>query len=103
MGNLAYLSNKFGNRVLSNKAERLGGRDWAARSPDMNPLDFGVWGILKARVFANRPRTMDELKTKIRSEVTRLGQEPDLLRRITQSVPNRAARVVAANGGYIKN
>ena len=27
VGNLAYLSNKFANRVLSNKAERLGGRD----------------------------------------------------------------------------
>ena len=103
VGNLAYLMNQFNNNVLSSKAERLGGRDWSARSPDMNPLDFGIWGILKARVYAYRPQTMDQLKAKISSEVTKLGQESDLLRRITRSVPARAARIVAANGGYIKN
>ena len=77
--NLAYLRRQFNDRVMSNKAAAWG-QDWAARSPDMNPLDFGIWGILKQRVFAIRPRTMVELRNKINQEVNRLSMEPELLR-----------------------
>ena len=57
----------------------------------MNPLDFD---ILKARVYAYRPQTMDQLKAKIISEVTKIGQESDLLRRITESVELRFYHVL---------
>ena len=68
--------------------EIFGGRDWAARSPDLNPLDYGnkslpynkiflllsgIWGILKARVNSPRPRTMLELRLRLDAEINRLG------------------------------
>ena len=40
----------FGNNILSGKAERRGGQDWAANSPDMSPLDFFLWPYLKVNL-----------------------------------------------------
>ena len=76
---MAYLRRQFSGRVISNKAVPWG-EDWSARSPDMNPLDFGVWGVLKARVFERLPRDMQDLRQKITTEVNKLNNEPDLLR-----------------------
>lgn len=45
-----FLTNVFG-------ADRLIGQHfnlpWPARSPDLNPLDFFLWGFIKDKVFAN--------------------------------------------------
>ena len=40
--NIRYLANQFGGRLLARRSEGFGGRDWAARSPDLNPLDYGT-------------------------------------------------------------
>jgi len=44
------LQQHFGNNILSGKAERRGGQDWAANSPDMSPLDFFLWPYLKVNL-----------------------------------------------------
>lgn len=38
---------------------------WPARSPDLNPCDFWLWGALKDAVYQTTPTTMDELKMRI--------------------------------------
>lgn len=40
--NIRYLANQFGGRLIARRSEPYGGRDWAARSPDLNPLDYGM-------------------------------------------------------------
>ena len=42
---------------------------WPARSPDLTPCDFFLWGKLKAKVYAHRPGTTEQLKEAIRQEV----------------------------------
>jgi hypothetical protein len=101
--NMAYLARAFGGRLISRKSEQHGGRDWAARSPDLNPLDFGIWGILKARVFTPRPRTLMELRTRIDQQVAELGNDRQLLQRVVASLLRRCHEVIAADGGYIEN
>jgi hypothetical protein len=32
------------------------------RSPDLSPLDFYLWGVLKENVYKNNPHTLEELK-----------------------------------------
>ena len=54
------------------------GRDWPARSPDLNPLDFFLWGYLKSKVYSPLPNNLDELETNIRREVGNL--QPDVIR-----------------------
>jgi len=42
---------------------------WPTRSPDLTPCDFFLWGYLKAKVYARRPGTIEQLKEAIRQEV----------------------------------
>jgi hypothetical protein len=43
---------------------------WPARSPDLNPCDFYLWGNLKNKVYSNNPRTLVELKQSIRETIS---------------------------------
>ena len=88
--NLNYLSNQFGGRLISRRSQAFGGRDWAPRSPDLNPLDYGIWGILKAKVYSPRPRTLFELRQRIDQEVAALGADQALLRRVVVSILRRS-------------
>jgi inhibitor of nuclear factor kappa-B kinase subunit alpha len=49
----------FENRLISRGL-------WPARSPDLNPCDFYLWGNLKDKVYSNNPYTLVELKQRIR-------------------------------------
>jgi hypothetical protein len=40
---------------------RGGTRNWPPWSPDLNPLDYHVWGYMKAMVYAQKLNTREEL------------------------------------------
>lgn len=57
-----YLNKTFPNRWLG----RNGFVRWPPRSPDLNPMDFFIWGHLKTVVYSkNKPTTKDELLQRI--------------------------------------
>ena len=56
-----YLSRKLGNNWIS----RRGPIDWPARSPDLTPLDFFLWGYVKDKVYSERIESLDHLKIRI--------------------------------------
>ena len=97
---MRYLDNQFGQNTLAMGS--ISGWDWAARSPDMNPLDFFAWGYLKSKVFevGGRPQNMADMKAKITRVVNEL--EPDMVKRAVFDVRSRAQRVIAAKGVYIE-
>jgi inhibitor of nuclear factor kappa-B kinase subunit alpha len=43
---------------------------WPARSPDLNPCDFYLWGNLKDKVYSNNLHTLVELKQRIRKIIS---------------------------------
>ena len=96
--NMRYLDRLFGDRVISHRSIR--GRDWPARSPDLNPLDFCVWGLLKSKVYTPKPRTLEELRGNITREVGQLDQA--MLNRAILDVKARCQKCIAANGGYFE-
>ena len=53
-----FLDDNFANRWIG----RCGPVVWAARSPDLSPLDFFVWGFLKNKVYSSHPKTLQQLK-----------------------------------------
>ena len=60
---------------------RCGGRTWLARSPDLTPCDYFLWGYVKDKVFVppqlvSRP----DLKNRITAVVE--TNTPDLLNRL---------------------
>ena len=67
----AFLDTQFPERWLG----RAGPMVWAARSPDLSPLDFFLWGHLKNKVYETRPTTIQELKDKICDEAEKITEE----------------------------
>ena len=61
----------FPNHVIS----RFGDLPWPPRSPDLSMCDFYLWGFLKSRSYAGKPRTLGELKTAIRENIREIGEE----------------------------
>ncbi|GFV27478.1 putative DD41D transposase, partial [Trichonephila clavipes] len=49
----------FGDRLIS----RFGPVNWPPRSCDLTPLDYFMWGYVKSLVYADKPQTLDHLKT----------------------------------------
>lgn len=94
-----FLSTKFPeNRVIG----RGYGHPWPPRSPDLSPLDYYLWGTLKARVYHQFvPRNINELKEKIFEEVQNL--ETDELQRAINHLLVRAQCVVEADGGLFEH
>jgi hypothetical protein len=57
------LNELFEDRLLSRGL-------WPARSPDLNPCDFYLWGNLKDKVYSNNPHTLVELQQSIRETIS---------------------------------
>ena len=61
----------FPNNVIS----RRGDIHWPARSPDLTPLDFWMWGALKHRVYSTPIRDVHHLEQRLRQEVDSISTE----------------------------
>jgi len=74
---------------------------WPPNSPDLNPLDYEVWGVLQQRVYHSRIRDVDHLKQCLIEE----------WRCFDQNIIDRAVRqwhfglrvCVRANGGHFEH
>ena len=71
-------------------------QNWPPRSPDMNPLDYHVWGYMKAMVYAHKVNTREELLQRNLSE-TRSVNSAAVLRKFT-----RDRKCVQADGGHFE-
>jgi hypothetical protein len=78
-----FLDKTFPNRWMG----RRGPIDWPARSPDLTPTDFFLWGVIKDRVYARKPQNVQALKDVIVTEIQSLPVES--CRKACQSVPHR--------------
>ena len=38
--------------------------NWPPHSPDLNPLDFFLWGYLKDKVYTPKPATLQDLRNR---------------------------------------
>ncbi len=56
---LNFLTQVFPSRHISLKTDF----EWPPHSPDLNPLDFFMWGYLKERVYSPPPANLKELKS----------------------------------------
>lgn len=54
---------------------RRGSIEWPARSPDLNPLDFFLWGHLKSTVYTSQPRSLEELRLRIETECRKINNQ----------------------------
>ncbi len=77
---------------------RRGTIEWPPRSPDLTPCDFSLWGIIKDRVYAQKPRDLNHLKMLIKEEFRSLNDKIELCQKICHSVANRSQMCISSEG-----
>lgn len=78
-----FLDETFPGRWIG----RGGPLPWPARSPDLTPLDFFLWGFLKDRVFRTKPANLIEMRDRIVENC--LLPDEDMLNRVLESFKSR--------------
>lgn len=75
--------------------------EWPARSPDLTPLDFCVWGYIKSKVYTTPPASIADLRRRITAAFVQLRRER-VPRRAMGDMRTRAARCLANGGRHVE-
>ena len=91
------LQELFGNCVVG-----MGHQiDWPARSPDLSPLDFYLWGTVKQRVYRQgSPASLQQLQNRITDTFNEIRRTREV-RRAGRHMETRAQRCVNLQGGHV--
>ena len=87
-----WLDEHFPDRWIG----RRGFVEWPARSPDLTPLDFFFWGVLKNQMFSDKPKTLNDLKENIINPLKDIN--PEMCKKVTESIIKRCHHCIANNG-----
>jgi hypothetical protein len=93
-----HLNNIFPNRWIG----RSGPVRWPARSPDLNPLDFFLWGHLKSIVYSTPVQDVQDLKQRIINGFEKIRLSPGIFERVRNSIKRRYDVCVQAEGGHFE-
>jgi len=55
---------------------------WPHNSPDLNPVDYKIWGLLQERVYKTSIKDVDELRRRIAEEWDKLDQSITLIKQL---------------------
>ncbi|EZA56082.1 hypothetical protein X777_03192 [Ooceraea biroi] len=78
-----FLNQQFPGRWMG----RYGPIRWPARSPDLNPLDFFLWGYCKEVIYRQLPETIEELNDKLHHAI--LSIEDEVLEKTQENLLRR--------------
>ena len=88
-----FLNSQFPGMLISHRSVF----PWPARSPDLSPLDFFLWGYVKDVVFSSNPTNVAELKEKVEEAI--MAVHPETLQRVIQNFHCRLSKCIVANRG----
>lgn len=91
---MKVLAEFFEDRVISKGK-------WPARSPDLSPPDFFLWGYLKDNVYRNKPETIDKLKEEIEIQVHAIGE--DTCKKVFENMIRRMDECQGIGGGHFQH
>jgi len=72
--------------------------NWPPRSPDLTPLDFCLWSLMKSEVYRKNVNTRDKLLVNILDVIACIKERQDALRRTT-----RVAKCIDVDGGIFEH
>lgn len=76
---------------------------WPARSPDLNPLDFFVWGHLQSLVYETPVDTADDLVARIAVAAGAIQDTPDVFHRVRESLRRRCQLCRTTGGRHFEH
>jgi inhibitor of nuclear factor kappa-B kinase subunit alpha len=74
--------------------------EWPPSSPDLNPLDYGIWSYLKGKVNAREHPTLDSLRASIQHEWDKLPME--VVRNCVGAWKKRLHACIVSKGGHFE-
>ncbi|KYM96999.1 hypothetical protein ALC62_12323 [Cyphomyrmex costatus] len=84
--------------------ERGGPISWPPRSPDINPLDFYLWGHVKSLVYRNAPNNIADLRQRIIHGFEEIRRDPPtVFQRVQNSFDGRIRACIRAEGGHFEH
>lgn len=90
-----YLDSRYGQMWIG----RGGPVSWPARSPDLTPLDFYLWGEVKRRVYVEEAVSYDDLRNKIICAFNDIKSESaETLNLLKNNLRKRARLCIERNG-----
>lgn len=92
-----WLNNRFPNQWIG----RRGPIEWPARSPDLTPLDFFLWGHIKSVVYKTQPDDIEDLKRRI-TEASRAIPE-EVFQNVREEFENRLYFCLENNGEHFEH
>jgi hypothetical protein len=95
----AFLNDRFPRQWIG----RGGPTEWPARSPDLNPLDFYMWGHLKSVVYTTPANDVMELQQKVVAACEDIRRRNGVFERVRGSMMRRAAVCVTVQGGHFQH
>ena len=90
----------WGNRVIA----RNGAVAWPPRSPDLNPMDFYVWGHMKSLVYTDTEfETLEELRGRVFHAGNVIREQPGIFARVRDNWLRRCQACLDANGNHFEH
>jgi len=77
--------------------------NWPPRSPDLTPLDYCLWGLMKSEVCRKKVDTRDELLVNMLDVIACIKEHQDALRRTTRHVSTRVAKCIDVDCGTVEH
>jgi transposase len=89
--------------IATNCTEFIGKDEWPPNSPDLNPLDYHVWGAMLEgyKTFHPKPKNIDELKKVLQLIWDQLPQ--DSINKAVLSFTKRLRACLKAGGGHFEH
>jgi len=99
-GATAHCSRHTVTYLCSHVPEFIEPENWPPYSPDLNPMDYSVWGALKQIVYRHKISDIDHLKCMLIDCWTPLSQ--DMLNRAIDQLPKRLMMVIKVKGAHVE-
>lgn len=93
-----FLDENYPNRWIG----RAGPQAWPPRSPDLNPLDYFLWGHLKSLVYKTPVQNEQDLRNRIFESCAIINQTPGIFERVRQSMLRRINACAEVGGGHFQ-
>lgn len=93
-----FLDQQFNQRWIGRRGSAT---EFPARSPDLTPLDFYLWGTLKNTVYATKPRTLEDLRVQIEHAIDDIPLAT--IQTVCRSVRRRCWECTVADGGHFEH
>ncbi|GBM70207.1 hypothetical protein AVEN_60135-1 [Araneus ventricosus] len=77
--------------------------EWPPHSPDLNPLDFFLWGYIKQQVYATPTPTLQELQNRITDACASVSPAMLQMHNVQREVQSSVQMCIVAEGHHFEH